>query len=122
MGQVRPGQAVGGGSAHGMAGGAAGCLEHLRPARDLRRGGKPDFYAVTLVEGEPSVGRTEVGFIDQHESFDLDATSVPALVARLTQIADEVKGRSSTALLANLHLLIHAAPDIHDSICEHVIG
>jgi len=91
-------------------------------ARDLRRGGKPDFYAVTLVEGEPSVGRTEVGFIDQHESFDLDATSAPALVARLTQIAEDVKGRSSTALVANLHMLIHAAPDIHDSICEHVIG
>jgi hypothetical protein len=89
-------------------------------ARDLRRGGKPDFYAMTLVEGEPSVGRTEVGFIDQHEAFDLDATSAPALVARLAQIAEQVKGRSSTALLANLHLLIHAEPGVHADICAHI--
>jgi hypothetical protein len=89
-------------------------------ARDLRRGGKPDFYAVTLVEGEPSVGRTEVGFIDQHEAFDLDATSVPALVARLMQIAEQAKGRSSAALLANLHMLVHARPEIHASICAHI--
>lgn len=91
-------------------------------ARDLRRGGKPDFYALTFVAAEPKVSRAEVGFIDQHESFDLDGTTVEALVARLGQIEGEIRSRASAGLMANMHMLVHAEPHVHRRIFEYVRG
>lgn len=91
-------------------------------ARDLKRGGKPDFFAVTLVSGEPKVSRAEVGFIDQHESFDLDGTTVEAMVDRLKRIENEIRNRASAGLLANMHMLVHAEPHVHQRIFGYIGG
>jgi hypothetical protein len=73
--------------------------------RDMSRGGKPDFFAVSLVTKAPTVDRAEIGFIDQHESFDIRSDDAAMLKRRIDQIRYDIASRASKAVLANLWLL-----------------
>jgi hypothetical protein len=84
--------------------------------RDLQRGGKPEFFGVTLVNAEPKIGNPEIGFIDHHIKHPLRTTTREELKTSLELISRDVGPRASTALVVNLRLLADASDPVHDAI------
>ncbi len=95
----------------------------LGMARDLARGGKPDFYAITLLRGSPStlqpqVHSSEIGLVDHHQSIPLAADSCAELRRQLQDWLTQEQENCSPALMMNLHLLIQAS----DATLEVLLG
>lgn len=97
----------------------------LGMGRDLARGGKPDFFGVTLLnrnEGkfEPTVKIAEVGFVDFHDHIELSCLTADALKSQLNSWINQNAHRCSSALIVNLKLLINANPEVFKAILSHI--
>ncbi|MBK5088393.1 hypothetical protein IQ287_20730 [Burkholderia sp. R-69927] len=88
--------------------------------RDIRRGGKPDFFAVSFVNKPPEIDHAEIGFIDQHQVFDIESTDETDLREKLNLIRDSIAGSASKAVLINLQLLADAESPILIKILEFI--
>jgi hypothetical protein len=97
----------------------------LGMGRDLARGGKPEFFGVTLlIENDqvvqPSIKVAEVGFVDLHDDIDLVLGKPEHIVEQLEKWLDKNHARCSTTLVLNLRLLIAASPEVHAEIFSHL--
>ena len=97
----------------------------LGMARDLARGGKPDFYAVTLLDGraaalQPRVQAGEIGLVDHHDSIALAAGSAQELRQQLEDWLSRQREHCSLALMMNLRLLIEASDETHAALLQHM--
>lgn len=97
----------------------------LGMSRELARGGKPDFYGLTLLKGraaelQPRVDKGEIGLVDHHDHIPLALSNETALRQQLAAWLTEHQGRCSPALLMNLHLLIHARPETLLAMLHHM--
>jgi hypothetical protein len=97
----------------------------LGMGRDLARGGKPEFFGVTLLtqNGEvvqPSIKVAEVGFVDLHDDIDLVLGKPEQIVDELEKWLDQNRARCSTTLVVNLKLLMAASPQVHAEIFSHL--
>lgn len=98
----------------------------LGMGRDLARGGKPEFFGVTLLARNeetvhPTISRAEVGFVDlHHDDIDLFTSNTKDLQNKLDDWLEDNRQRCSTALIVNLKLLRDASPQVHAEIFSHV--
>lgn len=97
----------------------------LGMARDLARGGKPDFYAITLLDGraaalQPRVHAGEIGLVDHHDSIALAAGSVQELRQQLEDWLSRQREHCSLALVMNLRLLIEASDETYAALLQHM--
>lgn len=99
----------------------------LGMGRDLSRGGKPEFFGVTLLARsedltQPNVSAAEVGFVDFHDHLELDLSTPDQLKERLNEWLDRNRQRCSTTLVINLKLLMNASEQVHQEIFSHLNG
>lgn len=99
----------------------------LGMARDLARGGKPEFFAVTLLNRDvvnirPEIQKNEIGFIDQHEFIDITSLSAKHLKEQIKTWLGDNRDRCSSALVMNIKLLLNANENTHVEILKHIIS
>lgn len=98
----------------------------LGMGRDMARGGKPEFFGVTLLARKeetvhPTISRAEVGFVDlHHDDIDLYSSNTKDLQNKLDDWLKANRQRCSTALIVNLKLLRDASPQVHADIFSHI--
>lgn len=99
----------------------------LGMGRDISRGGKPEFFGVTLIANlgesvQPMIKVAEIGFVDFHDEIKLSFTKPESIKSELTEWLSNNRKRCSPTLIFNLILLINADSTVHKKIFSHVNG
>lgn len=97
----------------------------LGMSRQLARGGKPDFYGVTLLEGrasalQPRVHAGEIGLVDHHDCIALVGGGANNLRQQIEEWLSREREHCSPALLMNLRLLMEASEETHAALLLHM--
>lgn len=90
--------------------------------RDMTRGGKPDFFGITLVnsKADPSITTHEVGFVDHHNPIRLSAETPAGLREEIRAISKEHAAQASPSLLMNLEFLAAADDATLQAVLDHI--
>lgn len=97
----------------------------LGMSRQLARGGKPDFYGVTLLHGQasvlqPRIHAGEIGLVDHHDAIALSARNARELCEQIEEWLHRQREHCGTALLINLRMLINASEATHIAVLQHM--
>lgn len=97
----------------------------LGMSRVLSRGGKPDFYGITLINTtlsdlNISIRASEVGFIDSHNEITISGSTTEDFKEELSNWLQKNASICSSALQININLLIEASDATYNSISAHI--
>ena len=97
----------------------------LGMSRQLARGGKPDFYGITLLHGQasalqPRIHAGEIGLVDHHDAIALSARNPRELCEQIEEWLHRQREHCGSALLINLRMLINASEATHTAVLQHM--